>query len=381
MKRTNVKKTILCLALCLIASLSCLLLSSCGTDESKQYDHLVTFDYNLGDKIEAACGNQYLGVMNNSLVGLKPSNRTDFEQATIQGYYLDGWYTAKVGENGEPLRDTETGMVVLDAEWDFETMRVTEDITLYAKLIRVAVMRYVDADLYATDPEKAVLKEKKDMPDTVINKPSSALAPKKKGYTLLEYYKDSACTELFAWPYTVTTEDVNVYVKFIEGDWQLVKDADGLKKALSKSGNNIYLLNDIDYQGNEWVYGEYNGKFNGNGYSIKNVNFERTCTKDIVGCGLFSILGEKANIYDVKFENVTIKFKVAFEMGEYKSGFLAYTAKKGAKITNVTVSGTLDCDYGSNKMSSATKWIANDESTSENCNYDGVQINERSAQA
>ena len=108
--KTKKKKTLPILVFGMVACIMCLLLASCGKTEAKQYDCLVTFDYNVGT-IEANYKNQYLGVKKGSLVGLKPGDRSDFEEATIRGYYLEAWYTAKRDEAGNVVKDATTGSV------------------------------------------------------------------------------------------------------------------------------------------------------------------------------------------------------------------------------------------------------------------------------
>lgn len=368
--KTNKKKTLPILVFGMVACIMCLLLASCGKTEAKQYDCLVTFDYNVGT-IEANYKNQYLGVKKGSLVGLKPGDRSDFEEATIRGYYLEAWYTAKTDEAGNVVKDATTGRVEPGEKWDFETMTVESDLTLYANLIRVAEMKYVDVDVYVENPEAegAVLSVKSDRPGTRRAKPSSVLAPKKSGYTLLEYYKDAECTEVFEWPYIVTTEDVTVYVKFIEGDWAIVRTAKELISAIVGQ-KNIYLVNDIDFAGTDWARNDYNAEFNGNGHTVRNISYKRVCTKNVKDSGLFGTLKSGANIHDVIFENVKLEFKVA--LGDHKSGFIAYAAEQGAKLTNVTISGTLYYDYGTSVGSEYNTWIMEDKSTSTDCDYSKV---------
>lgn len=372
--KIRLKKTLLCFALSLVAGISCLLLASCGKQTEKKYDYLVTFDYNVGN-IEANCQNQYLGVMKGSRVLLKPGDRNDFQEAAIPGYHIDGWYTAKTDEAGNAEKDEKTGRVLLDEQWDFDTMIVERDITLYANLIGSAEMKYVDVDVYPENPEAegAVLSVKKDNPGTKKSRPSSALAPKKSGYTLLEYYKDAECTEVFEWPYVVTTEDIIVYVKFIEGEWNVVKNEKEFMQAL-RSNKNIYLAEDIDFSKAEWAYISYNAELNGNGHKVSNISLKRVCSRNAFNAGLFESLGEKANIHDVTFENAKLEFKVA--LGDHKAGMLAYEAKAGAKLTNVKISGTLYYDFGGSFASEINPWIAKDESVPENCDYSGVKTEE-----
>ena len=149
-KTTKHSKIIPIVIMAMALLLSLMLLGACQTT-SKEYDHLVTFDYNVGDKYKA--DNKltdrdlqlFLGVADNSLVGLKPGDRNDFATMSFSGYYCDNkWYLPKLDSDGNIVKD-EDGIVALGEEWDFETMRVTENITLYAHLVQKVEMKFVDS--------------------------------------------------------------------------------------------------------------------------------------------------------------------------------------------------------------------------------------------
>ena len=74
-------------------------------------------------------------------------------------------------------------------------------------------------------------------------------------------------------------------------------------------------------------------------------------------------------------QDAVVNFNVKLDNGEFVGGFFAYEAREGAKITDVKiVNGTLNCDFGDNKTSTAYEWIAKDASTTLNCDYSGVTI-------
>ena len=204
-------KRSLLLACALIVSMLCVMLCACDTSQAKpNYDDLVTFDYNVGT-LDANCQTQYLGVKANSLVGLKPGSREDFKQYEASGYYLEGWYLPEKDADGNVVIDEETQMVKLATKWSFETMRVNSDMTLYARLLRVPTMTFVDRE---TGEE---VKKENGTPEMSKERPSSVAAPTKEGYTLYEYYVSATGNEPFAWPYVFGTEDVTAYVGSIKG--------------------------------------------------------------------------------------------------------------------------------------------------------------------
>ena len=337
--------------------LSLMLLGACQTT-SQKYDHLVTFDYNVGDKYKA--DNKltdrdlqlFLGVADNSLVGLKPGDRNDFATMSFSGYYCDNkWYLPKLDSDGNIVKD-DNGIVALGEEWDFETMRVTENITLYANLVQKVEMKFVDS---ATGEVVKTISDGE--PGKTRSKPSSRQQPSKTDHTLYEYYVDKECTQVFGWPYTFGEEDVTVYVKFIPGRWTIVRTAQEFASALV-GGGDIYVDADLDFNGVNWsTLEKLNVTINGNGHTISNISINHTFNRNnLAYCALFGSLGEKANVYDLKFSNVSITAEVTLS-GEYKLAMFACGAVEGARVSNVSVSGTITCDNKNFLGLTSSNWI------------------------
>ena len=337
--------------------LSLMLLGACQTT-SQKYDHLVTFDYNVGDKYKA--DNKltdrdlqlFLGVADNSLVGLKPGDRNDFATMSFSGYYCDNkWYLPKLDSDGNIVKD-DNGIVALGEEWDFETMRVTENITLYANLVQKVEMKFVDS---ATGEVVKTISDGE--PGKTRSKPSSRQQPSKTDHTLYEYYMDEECTQVFGWPYTFGEEDVTVYVKFIPGRWTIVRTAQEFASALV-GGGDIYVDADLDFNGVNWsTLEKLNVTINGNGHTISNISINHTFNRNnLAYCALFGSLGEKANVYDLKFSNVSITAEVTLS-GEYKLAMFACGAVEGARVSNVSVSGTITCDNKNFLGLTSSNWI------------------------
>ena len=333
------------------------LLGACQTT-SQKYDHLVTFDYNVGDKYKT--DNKlsdrdlqlFLGVADNSLVGLKPGDRNDFATMSFSGYYCDNkWYLPKLDSVGNIVKN-ENGIVALGDEWDFETMRVTEDITLYANLVQKVEMKFVDSE--TGDVVKTITDGE---PGKTRSKPSTRQQPSKTDYTLYEYYVDAECTQVFGWPYTFGEEDVTVYVKFIPGRWTIVKTAQEFNSALL-GGGNIYVDADLDFTDVNWSMVEkLNVTVNGNGHTISNIGIKHTFNRNnLAYCALFGSLGEKANVYDLKFSNVSITAEVTLS-GEYNLAMFACSAVEGAQVSNVSVSGTINCNHKNFLEPTFSNWI------------------------
>ena len=84
------------------------------------------------------------------------------------------------------------------------------------------------------------------------------------------------------------------------------------------------------------MYGNFNGKINGNGHTFKNITFRQT-NNSKVNAGLFGNLTEKANISDVTFENVTFTIQAGTRVAGTSYGLLAGTISDAAQISNVKI--------------------------------------------
>lgn len=92
----------------------------------------ITFDYNVGNLIYSMQVQQ-VEVQKGNTISQYPGFGIDCGQ--IEGYYIEGWYTAKTDNKGNVLVDSNR-FVRLDKKWDFENNRATENITLYAHWVK-----------------------------------------------------------------------------------------------------------------------------------------------------------------------------------------------------------------------------------------------------
>ncbi len=332
----------------------------------KQYDHLITFDYNV-EGIE----DQYLGVKDNSLVALYPGKEgydNKFPAEPLEGYYIEGWYVGKTDGEGRPVVG-EDGKVELLEKWDFENNRVSSSLTLYANFVPRATLIITGGDEDKVEQE---------IPGTVFQKPSATVAPKKKGWTFLGYYTDETYTTEFTWPYIfeagVTT---TVYAKFMEGTWSLVSTADEFISAYSR-GRNIYVTADLDFSGKTFPAVSYNGEINGNGYKLGNISVSFETKKNTqTNFAIFGTLGAKAYLHDFIIENAAMSFKYdgRFPAVDCRAALLVWKAEAGAKLENLTVSGTLTQATGSQGTVEYHKLIAHDNGAIvTNCSDAGIVI-------
>ena len=350
---------------------TCSFFVACNDSESeKKYDHLVTFNYNVGDLGEGF-ENQYLGVMDGSVVALKPGDLDAYKEASLKGYYIEGWYTAKTDSDGKVIVGQD-GRVTLDEKWDFEKDTVSSNMTLYANFVQQAslVIKGGDKDVVFTG-----------LPGSTRKEPSSALAPKRNGYTFLGYYTDDTYTQKFTWPYVfeagVTT---NVYALFMEGDWKIVSTADDFILALGAK-KNIYVTADLDFTGKKWPTGlNYGGEIAGNGHTFTGIEFAIEASKSFnSNFALFGTLSSTAYLHDFTIENAQLSFSDGgFVSVEYKVALFAWKMEAGVKVENVTVSGTIAKGSVNNASDvEFFKMCANDQgAVITNCNFDSIVLPE-----
>ena len=122
-----------------------------------------------------------------------------------------------------------------------------------------------------------------------------------------------------------------------------------MKRAISLG--NVYLTADIDCEGKEFpVVTSYSGIFNGNGYTVSNFKVSKSGTGATPTVAIFKKLTSTAQIVNVKFENATYIFNDIKESAGAvkvtpKAAALAIEMVAGAKVQDVTVTGTLTTNY------------------------------------
>ena len=133
-------------------------------------------------------------------------------------------------------------------------------------------------------------------------------------------------------------------MNYIEGNWKLVDNFEKLRSAL-KAGENVYLTADIDCAGGVLALtGSYKGILEGNGYTISGLKTEKSGTLR-PAVSIFKELGDKAEIRNVNFTDVSYDFTgIKDNVTALKVAALAVTST-GAKITNVSVTGTITTNY------------------------------------
>ncbi|MBQ2892094.1 MAG: InlB B-repeat-containing protein [Bacilli bacterium] len=248
------------------------------------------------------------------------------------GYTLEGWYTENTYQN----------------KWDFEKDSITDKgITLYAKWEKIIKYTY-NVCYYDENNQLQVINSYSVEPGEKFED-WAKYAEKRPNYTPLGYYdeNENPWDENFKHPGGETDTAVNVIVKYLEGEYAIVSTAKELKKSLNK---NIYLVADIDLQGETFSFADYNKIFMGNDHKISNfkVKYDSSLTglvKDSEDESLLNLyIGIFDNIKDATIQNVTFE-NVIYEVNTFNSRInkivVVPLANKitNSKVSNVTIKG------------------------------------------
>ncbi len=284
---------------------------------------------------------------------------------TRSNYTLLGWYEAETDIDGNPIIDETTGEVVLKKNaFDFkQTLKEGDDIVLYAKWQKnEAVNVYLVCDDLDGSAlvEGGFLKTYNYQSNNQRPMPAANTLPTVAGYTAFEFYADAACTQEVAWPLERERDgDCKIYLKYIKGDWTILKDVEGVQAMFSSTAaRDYYLANDIDCN-NAIVTprNTFNAKLQGNGFTIKNIVVGAGNIKDMT-VSMFGQLDENAKIENVTFENV--KLTCSLESNVHAKAFLLFSSMaEGATLENVTLKGNLTIDMKREKSGVLDNMVKN----------------------
>lgn len=331
MKKTRLILLLATIAVCVLAVA---LFAGCKVGIVYDYDHLVTFDYNVDNLgVPTNCPTQYLGVMDgDKIIAPSTEQNAPFKGYTVIGFYNEGWYTAVLDNDGNPVKD-DKGNVRLDRKWDFDNDVVRGDITLYAKFVCNTTLTIVVDD----DTKIEVVRQ----PGSVYSGPTSSQRPSKDGYTFINYYKDENYTERFTFPYVFTNDDVTCYALMVEGTWSVVTNVDTFKTALA-NGSNMYFdvpSGTLDFN-RQLLTSQYNkgfnGKIYGNGCVLKNITLDVSYSRGSDTYSLLGNIGAAAEIKDLTIENMTFGFTFnTLATPDTKAALFATKIEAGAKLDNI----------------------------------------------
>ncbi|MBR2975191.1 MAG: InlB B-repeat-containing protein [Clostridia bacterium] len=273
----------------------------------------------------------------------EPGVTPNVKKPERQGYVLLGYY--------QGTKDQTTGEVTYGEKWDFST-KVNESITLYAKWEK----QYVIHINYMLDGQ---LVADKDDSLNIANNASQVIALKEPtfaGNTFVEMYSDAAMTSVlevsstnpFVHGCTQENPVVEVYARFVAGNWALVRTANDMRTI--SSGSRFYLLNDIDFADlNDETTGLTNitinrgtfvGAIEGNGHTIKNLHYfakgETGTRPGATNFGLFSRV-QNVSVTNLTFEDCSVVGQIAKESNEYFYAFFAGSATGENNFANITL--------------------------------------------
>ena len=274
------------------------------------------------------------------------------------GYDFTGWYTSPDCKPGEL--------------WDFDKKTFdTETLTLYAGWEKSIKFTF---SLYYMDGENEVFLNQYKVSKGDIFDDWRNYAAGRQNYTPIGYYSDKALST--PWDNTIThpggetDTDIRVYVDYIPGKWTLVDSYAKLSAALS-ANENVYLTCDIDCGGEElYLKTAYSSIFEGNGFTVADFTVPRGGFTYYPSAAIFDTLSAGAEIRNVSFDRVEYNF---FELNDKKREVrVAALAKDatGAKVTNVTISGTFNTDYTGELDKLNTPFF-----TEEGCTVTDVSVN------
>ena len=310
-----------------------LVLSGCGNDgQSLDGLNIVTFELDGGTlELKTSSVNTKINYAYEPGTYILDPTEIPGYKLYKQGYNFTGWYT------GADCKPTE--------KWNFKTPFETESLTLYAGWEKAVKHTFT---VYYVDGDEAVALGSYEVKGGDVFNDYRNHAGKRADYTPMGYYSDMSLTTpwdaSFTHPGGEIDNNVAVYVDYIEGIWTLVKDAATFKSAI-KAGESIYLMADIDLEGATLSTARsYNKTLEGNGYTVSNFKVEKTGgNKPIIS--IFRILDRDAVIRNVSFAGVEYDLTGLAETVETVEASAIANSTLGAKITNVTVSGTLTTNF------------------------------------
>ncbi|MBR2646408.1 MAG: hypothetical protein IKD47_02490 [Clostridia bacterium] len=310
------------------------------------------FENNLDEKtMEYRDGTRPLNIGVDVLTsGSITLERTDYE--------FVAWHYVEVDENGEPIVNSD-GEIVLGEEVDFKAWRIQEDehwhiAAMWSALSKVKIHLVCDEGETVTAQDgktyqngDLITERGFGTQDSIASIADDVLKPVKDTYTFVNYYEDEACTKTLRFPVEKGEKDVVVYAKYLTGVWEIVKESSDVKDMFAYvgiEGMRYYLANDIDCSSMRAAVApanSFNAEFQGNGYTISNLNVARSSLAQGSKTALFGAIGATARIENVTFENVSIKYtsrpNTSLEL------YFAFTSiDENAVVNNVTLSGEMN---------------------------------------
>lgn len=319
-----------------------LCISSCGSNTKEPSGIKVTYELNGGIFQNVSLPiKQYYQFDEESERLIKSPEVLSKSSILKSGYTLEGWYTESDFKN----------------KWDFENDELPlEGLTLYAKWVKD--VKYTYNVCYLDENNEVNILGTYEVSEGETFDDWRGFAEDRKNYTPLKFInKDGTDWDMtYKHPGGETDLAINVFVEYIEGDFELVSTAQQLKNARTK---NIYLLNDIDLQGEVFSFSSYSKIFKGNDCTIKNfkvnvVGNKTSGVDDHLDPSLKAVYGSlfgnlnNATISDVTFENVEFVIDVGYDLISK-----VYISPLCVNMTNSTISNvSINASYSCSRLHS-----------------------------
>ncbi|MDE7306137.1 MAG: hypothetical protein K2N33_01980, partial [Clostridia bacterium] len=260
------------------------------------------------------------------------------EQAPLsrEGYLFKGWYYADVDADGKPVFETEADKqnnIVKSSGTPVDfTRKIQKGEHWYvcAEWVRDVSVSYVlgcDNAFTVTGTDKNDYKNGDEIftknfgtgGTATVN--GTTVPRESSNATFLQMYYDRECTNPIGGYGQIARPDddrekVEVYAKYIEGNYTVVRDSAGVNSMLNLYSSNdraFYIFNTdeskvIDcknvsfYPKND----EFNCQIVGNGFTLANLNFNESNISGGRSFAMFGTFGDTASISDLTLKNVTV---------------------------------------------------------------------------
>lgn len=222
------------------------------------------------------------------------------------GYQFEGWYKTKNADG------------TYSDKWDFDRDTVTagQEVALYANW-EVPVKHTFDVCYLDENNQKVVLYSISARQGGTCSTALIGSYAARTGYTVVDYYDadGNLWDENFAHPGGDEDLAVEIYVKYVKGNYRVVKSASDF------GSGNIYIARDIDMGGKKLDLSYFTkGTFDGNGFTISNFEINYTVDRDLtpdidddslrmLSVSIFGQLNE-ATIRNVTFDNFSVDVSV-----------------------------------------------------------------------
>ncbi len=274
-------------------------------------------------------------------------------------YDFAGWYYAVLDSEGKPELNADKSYK-LGEKVDFsQTLTAGDHWHVVAKwATRVQLVFKLVADKGETITNVPVKEDAKEetfengdivlrrsysLQTNAVSRPQSPFTVKNKTHTFLEYYMEETCENIVSWPYYKKdnqTEDEVIYAKYIKGDWNIVKDGQGVHDMFTYPEKNYWIFQDIvatDVQVEPVA--NFTGTIKGNNHTISNLSVVKAQVRSEKHQGMFGNIKAGANIENITFSNVTMRYTT--KESNIHFAFAFTSIETGATIDNVTIQGKM----------------------------------------